>query len=392
MAASTLVVAGKYAYTAAKYLTGYATVVSGVAIAGDLASAAARKVAPQQEPVVSGAADFFSSLLDPADVFGYRKKKEDKLKAQIQAGKASAKEQEAAKKAAYKKVKEASKKAAKAEKLAAENGKKAAALEAEGKVKEAEAVRRLEEAQKRLAEVTRQLAEKSAEAAAGQNIAKALDVAQKAVETGKQATNPYMSTVQAMAAAPTDGAKSLMGDVYDSVHRAAEPDYEGLVSRIMQGDSGAFMELGDIEGVVSGVDWASPVERCQFCDVAISGPCCASCAFGRPCEGVAGDDDDDDDDAVSGGCGCTLAGFDMDDDVSGDDDDEVAGDDDDEVAGFGGTAFDTTVSDPQMVLLSGDDDDDDDDFAFPLAGEDDDAVSGDEDDAVDYVLDDLGDW
>lgn len=364
MKSSLFAVAGQHIFTGAKYLTGWATVVSGTAIAADILQEVARRTVPAQEPIVAGATDTLMGIVDPADIFGYRKKKEDKLKDKAARSEMNAKEEREARKIAEAKLSEAQKVAANAQKMAAANSAKATRLDSEGKGAEADRIRKLERAQERLALLTRSLVSKGRQAAAQpSDISKALDIANKAVATAQQAQNPIMSTVQAMSQAPDDASRSVVADVYDSVHREGEPDYEALVQRLTEGDGAAFLELptedfSGIEGAIAGIDYYGPKGLCTMCSVRISGSCCSSCATGLSSV-LSGDDDDD------------VSGSDDDDD---DDEDDVSGDDDSEVSGM----FD--------------DDDDD------ISGDDDD-VSGfdpitafEDDDEDDDVLDELGRW
>ena len=362
----------KTALVAGKHLTNYSLLVSGVAIGGTILGKVTEKISPRYEPVVSGMGDSLMGLVDPLDIFGYRKKKEDELKAKIAAGEASAKEQKAAKEAAKKRLKKAEADLKKAEKLARENARKAEKAAAEGKAREAEAFAKMERAQDRFAEITKELIKTSKQASASGQDAAALSAAQKAAATAQQATNPIMSTVQAVAATATDAGKAIVSEVYDSVHRDQEPDYQALAERIMQGDGSAYLELEastdmGIEGVVAGrVEDGEiyPDDECRWCGAAVAGTCCASCARVSMSREIVG-------------CGCGLASaLAGDDDEVGGDDDEVSGDDD-EVSG-----------DDDEV--SGDDDevsgDDDEVAGFELD------VSSDDEDEEDEVYDQLVDW
>lgn len=274
---------------------------------GAIAVAGAKRVA-QRTPygtVLAGPLDNFGTLLDPLDLFGFRKKKEDQQKAMMAQSEAASREADKKRKAAEKKAKLAEKKAAEAEKKAAKAEREAREAKERGQAGTARQKQQEAMQKRRWAQMARHAASNSRKAD-NPDIANSLALA--AVEIVKNAANPPRTAADLLTADMLPGAKSLLIDMVDQVNRmGSEPDYDGIMNRMASGDTAAFEDFADLavdyDDYLSGV--AGP-QRDEYAlllapeiaergrrikaglpvkEPVVAGPCCTGCAMGMGCGG-----------------------------------------------------------------------------------------------------------
>lgn len=270
------------------------------------------------EAVVAGPLDVLGTILDPLDLFGARKKKQDQDAAQLAAEQQRASDAGQARRAAEAAAKKAEKKADKAMAQAAALEKKLASEKNQLKRQKTAT-----EAEKRRRYAT--LAKKTALAARyHQDPNQGNAMALAALEIAKQAMNPPATAASVLTSDMSSAAKSLVTDIVDTLNRfTAEPNYDKLVNRMAQGDQDAYEEFGAMVddygggygvelGELDGPDRKAKIRSQSRQAIAdeVAGPCCSGCAYGVTCSGkgsgvipdsmVSGDFDEDDDDEVMG--------------------------------------------------------------------------------------------
>lgn len=254
-------------------------------------------------PIVAGIGDTITTVLDPLDLTGTRKRKEDEQKAREQGLRESVKDQKARLKREAKAKEEQTKRARAAEKKLAEAQKKERELQAkieklsrDGRTSEA---RRLAD-QKTFSQRWQQLAERTrleSEAVKAKDPEKSEKLASAALELAKLAINPPANAIAAINSEATDAGKSLIASLVDSVNRAEDPNIEALFQRMNAGDQDAIAEYAfdaDVEGAdhahgaptVAGGCCGGPKNQCGACK---SGQACAGKTAPVPDAYVSGD-------------------------------------------------------------------------------------------------------
>jgi len=245
--------------------------------------------APVVPIVVAGIGDTITTVLDPLDLTGTRKRKEDAQKAREQGLRESVKEQkerlkreQKAKEEQVKRARAAEKKLADAQRKAAEQERKIEKLAREGRTSEAKRLadqQRFGQRWQALAERTRQ----ESEALKNKDPEKASTLASAALEIAKLAINPPANAIEAINSEATDAGKSLIASLVDSVNRAGDPDIENLFQRMSNGDPSAY-------GDAAALAWDSDVEGSDKPHVAGAGccnakgkPACGACKSGKAC-------------------------------------------------------------------------------------------------------------
>jgi chemotaxis protein histidine kinase CheA len=213
---------------------------------------------PKILPVIAGPLDTITTLLDPLDITGTRKRKEQA---------AAKKKRDAQRKAKReaKKRKAAESAAAQADQVAADATARAEAAEA--RAAEAEKRANTAEAARKRAEANRQrnwatMARRTA-AQARTEAAKAPDLgaelAKMALDMAKTALKPPENPAQAFAPGMNPQAQSLAAQIVDEMNRMnSEPDFDAILGELMAGDQQAaslgLLSHAGIYGQVSGYD------------------------------------------------------------------------------------------------------------------------------------------
>ncbi len=304
-----IALAGK-AFTALGWVAGWAGAVKGASVLGGVGRALAEKY-PQigpVAPVISGAGDTIANILDPADIFGHRKAKEDDLRrkagiANARAGKAekdlkNARQDMRAQREKDKRVETQSRKLrnriSKADNASRDFSRRAATAESRGKRDEAERWRKKAISSSRWARAAATAAEQATEQMAQMQdqpgaVDQTLAIMQAGIEMAKNAANPPMSAIEAVDMQSSDAGKQTIIQLVDSVNRVQEPDYGAMISELV--DSGVSFgdddDGGTLEDYLFGPEpnpEAAEVTSGKEAETVLAGPCCFSCSYGGSCK------------------------------------------------------------------------------------------------------------
>ncbi len=233
-----------------KYASAWAGIVHGSTV---VAGATKKLFGEESRPavIVAGIGDTFTTLLDPLDFTGTRKRKEDAQKAaqqsaeqKAQGAKAKAKKLEKALAVQKQKNKQAQNAIAKVNASVAKLKKEAEQLRKQGKSAAAKAKEDKARAAQRYANLANRAAIASRQAKDEKPEAGAM-FASQALELAKLALSPPVNAIEALGKESTDAGRSFITSLVDAVNRPEEPNVDALFASMSQGDPDAWAAATD---------------------------------------------------------------------------------------------------------------------------------------------------